>query len=76
MDFRGSRKNPSLICISGWDQPAQGPVSGYCSGTFLQDVSNNEDPPVSEENRRFEISLTGTACRLLGSSWYLVSVEC
>ena len=31
---------------------------------------------VSEENRRFEISLTGTACRMLGSSWYLVSVEC
>ena len=43
MDLRGSQKNPSLICISDWDQPVQGPVSGHRFGDFLQQVSTNID---------------------------------
>ena len=45
MDFRGSRKNPSLIWISDWDQPVQGPVSGHCFGNIFERCYKNEDPP-------------------------------
>ena len=35
IDFRGSRKDHSLIWISDWDRPAQGPLFGHRFGDIF-----------------------------------------